>query len=86
MHRIIPYSTLPPTPIRVSELREKRYGVEIKNMSFGLRMPDLNTGKLKQPRCRTIYDDDNEMMMVVVIGVVRTAGMKANRKMGRMIW
>lgn len=55
-------------------------------MSFGLRTPDLNTGKLKQPRCRTIYDDDNEMMMMVVIGVVMTAVMKANRKMGRMIW
>lgn len=48
-------------------------------------MPDLNTGKLKQPRSRTICDDDSEMMMMVVIGVVMTAVMKANRKMGRMI-
>ena len=82
MHRIIPYPTLPPIPIRVSGIREKRYRVEIKNMSFGLRMPDLNTGKPKQPRSRTICDDDTVVMMVVVMGVV----MNVNSKMERMIW
>lgn len=45
-------------------------------------MPDLNTGKPKQPRSRTICDDDNVVMMVVVMGVV----MNANSKMERMIW
>lgn len=49
-------------------------------------MPDLNTGKLKQPRSRTICDDDNEMLMMVVMGAVMTAVRKANRKMGRVIW
>ena len=45
-----------------------------------------SSSKPKQPRSRTICDDDKAMMTAVVTGAVMTAVTTANRRMGRVSW